>query len=182
MMRALVARVMPTIRWRMLVSLVLLAVTVEVGCVCAPAAAVAAPTLHITPNGPYHNGQIIRVSVGPNRFFKPYSRINILECADPKGKQSNLPKSDFTCDGNTIQGNTVLVRKNGSFTARGYQIFSLPNEATLGELASGQPVCNPKHPCVLYVGENQGDFTWPKEFSNPLTISTSSVTHKGSGN
>ena len=38
----------------------------------ATAGAVSPPTLTITPEGPYHNGQKISLSVGPNRFFKPY--------------------------------------------------------------------------------------------------------------
>ena len=135
-------------------------------------ASATAPALVITPKGPFHNGETIKISAGPNKFFRAFGRVNVLECADPGGKKSNLPKDDTTCDGNTIQGNTILVKKNGSFAENGYQLFVLPNP-TLGELANGQPVCNKKHPCVLYVGEDQSNFnTWPKEFSSPFTISS----------
>ncbi len=144
--------------------------------VTAPAAtagAVSPPTLTITPSGPYHNAQKISVSVGPNRFFKPYARVNIIECADPGGTSKNLPVNVDTCDGNTIQGNTILVQRNGSFSIHGYQLFALPNFATLGESPDTRPVCNQKHMCVLYVGQNQINFTAPKEFSAPFAIATS---------
>ena len=43
------------------------------------AGAVSAPALTITP-GPYHEGQLINVSVGPNRYFKPI-RASIFSSA-----------------------------------------------------------------------------------------------------
>ena len=134
------------------------------------AGAVAAPALTIT-QGPYHDGQRINVSVGPNHYFKPYSRINIIECADPGGKAKNLPASILACDGNTIQGNTILVQPNGSFSERGYQVYALPNASQLGETPDTRPVCNGKKACVLYVGQNQEKFSAPKIWSPPFTIS-----------
>ena len=132
-----------------------------------------APALNITP-GPYHNGQSINLSVGPNRFFTPYSRVNIIECADPGGKASNLPTSANACDGNTVQGTTVLVQSNGSFSEHGYQLYALPNASQLGEAPDTRPVCNQKKGCVLYIGQNQEKFTAPKIFSPPFWISKSS--------
>ncbi len=82
---------------------------------------------------------------------------------------ANLPKSDSTCDGNTIQGNTMLVAANGSASDQNYTIYLLPSPA-LGEQSNNQPVCNQTDPCVLYVGQNQNDFTAPKVFSTPFTI------------
>jgi len=140
------------------------------GAMALPSTAGAAlPAMTVTPSGPYRNGQTINISVGPNHFFKPYGRVNVIECADPGGTGNNLPKDENSCDGNTIQGNTILVKGNGSFSERGYVLFSLPNTA-LGELPDSQPVCNRKNICVLYVGENQSNFTWPKEFSRPFSI------------
>jgi hypothetical protein len=133
------------------------------------AGAASPPALHIS-KGPYHSGQLINLSVGPNGYYKPYSRINILECADPGGKMRNLPNSVSTCDGNTIEGNSILIAKDGSWSETGYQLFALPDVKSLGELANGQPVCNQRHSCVLYIGENQENFTWPKQFSAPFTI------------
>lgn len=136
------------------------------------AGAVAPPALTITP-GPYHNEQLINLSVGPNHFFKPYSRINIIECADPGGKAKNLPVSVDTCDGNTIQGVTILVQPNGSWYEHGYQLYALPNAPQLGETPDSQPVCNQKKSCVLYIGQNQEKFTAPKMFSAPFVIQKS---------
>ena len=138
----------------------------------APVGAAAAPHIQVT-TGPYHAGQRINVSVGANHFFKPYSKVNILECADPGGKKKNLPTSEATCDGNTIQADTILVAKNGSFSEHGYEIFALPNIRTLDELPSGEPVCSQKRWCVLYIGEDESTFTAPKEFSPPFTVGKS---------
>jgi hypothetical protein len=140
------------------------------------AGAVSAPAMKITP-GPYHNDQLISVSVGPNHYFKPYSAINILECADPGGKTKNLPLNVNACDGNTIQGNTILVQPNGSFSEHRYQLFALPNASELGERADTLPACSQKKTCVLYIGQNQENFTAPKIFSSPFTFSKSSSRH-----
>jgi hypothetical protein len=134
-----------------------------------PAGAATAPSLKIT-SGPYHNGQDISLSVGANRFYTPYSHVNVLECADAKGKKKNLPTSVDSCDGNTIQGNTILVQKNGSFSEQGYQLYALPNAAQLGETRDTRPVCSAKASCVLYIGQNQEKFTAPKIFSPPFDI------------
>jgi len=134
----------------------------------------ATPSLTVSPGSNLHSGQSVSVSVGPNGFFTPHSHVNILECADPGGKAANLPKDDSTCDGTTIQGDTVLVATDGSFSAPSYTVYSLPN-ATLGEQANGQPVCNATNPCVLYVGQNQNDFTAPKVFSAPFTVDPTAV-------
>jgi hypothetical protein len=146
-----------------LVAMVLCAVT------AGAAEAVTLPSLHMAA-GPFRNGEQINLSVGPNHYFKPYSRVVILECADPGGRSGNLPRSVASCDGNTIQGNSVLVNKDGSFSEQGYTLYTLPNRSQLGESADERPVCNATKQCVLYVGENQEDFTWPKVLSHPFTI------------
>jgi hypothetical protein len=134
-----------------------------------PAGAASPPTLHIT-KGPYRDGQLINVSVGPNHFYTAFTHINILECSDPGGIRQHLPTNVDTCDGNTIQPDTILVAKNGSWSIVGFQIFALPNIKSLGEEKNGQPVCNARKACVLYIGENQERFTWPKQFSPSFTI------------
>jgi hypothetical protein len=136
------------------------------------AAGTKSPTLSITQpfaSGSYRNGQTIRISVGPNRLYVPYSRIIIIECADPRGSKSQLPTNVDTCDGNTVQGDTVLVGKDGSFSETAYPMYQLPNPV-LGEQSNFQPVCNGTHKCVLYVGENQEDFSKPKLFSPPFSV------------
>jgi hypothetical protein len=136
------------------------------------AGAVTAPDLKITA-GPYHTGERINLSVGPNHFFTPYSRVNVLECADAGGKKNNLPINVSSCDGNTIQGNSILVQSDGSFSERGYQLFAVP-DASFGEGSDTSPVCNQKKMCVLYIGQNQESFTAPKMFSQAFTVSKSS--------
>lgn len=139
----------------------------------APGAASGAPpALHVSPTGNYHDGESLTVSVGPNGYFTPHSRVNIIECTDPGGLPSNLPKDITTCDGNTIQGNTILVGADGSFSQSNYPVYSLPS-STLGEQYNALPICNESNYCVLYVGQDQNDFTAPKVFSAPFLISPS---------
>jgi len=126
-------------------------------------------TITPDPSGGYVDGQTITVSVGANSRFAPNSSIKILQCSDPGGGTSGLPKSIANCDGNTIQGGTLVVAKDGSFTQKGYTVYRLPS-VQLAEVPSGVPVCNSTHPCVLYIGQNQEDFTKPKIFSAPFTV------------
>ncbi len=120
-------------------------------------------------SGPYHSGQTISLSVGPNKYFAPYARIIVIECADPGGQVANLPINENSCDGNTVQAGSILVNKNGSFSESRYTVDSLPNPI-LGESQYDEPVCNLTHQCVLYVGQDQSHFTAPKVFSAPFTV------------
>jgi hypothetical protein len=135
----------------------------------------APPAVSVSPHGNLNDGQNVSVSVGPNSYFTPHAGVNILECADPGGSAANLPKDITTCDGNTIQGSTILVAADGSFSVPTYPVYALPS-STLGEQANYKPICNQTNPCVLYVGQNQNDFTAPKVFSAPLTIAAGSGT------
>jgi hypothetical protein len=126
-------------------------------------------TISPAPSGGYVDGQTIGITVGPNHHFAPYSSIKILECADPGGGASGLPKSVKTCDGNTIQIGTVMVTRDGSFTERAYPIYQLPS-TQFAESPNGIPVCNSTHACVLYIGQNQEDFTKPKLLSASFTV------------
>jgi hypothetical protein len=96
----------------------------------------------------------------------------ILECADPGGSASNLPIDATACDGNTVQGGTVLVGAGGSFSLSNYTVYLLPSP-TLGEQSNYKPICNQSNYCVLYVGQDQNDFTAPKVFSAPFLIGPS---------
>ena len=122
--------------------------------------------------------QVIGVTVSANSTFTHGTGINILECADPGGTEANLPTSDATCDGNTIDGDNIIVAADGSFeevaggdggNLSGYTIYALPS-AVLAEQPDGQPVCNATNACVLYIGANQNDFTQPKVFSEPFYV------------
>lgn len=127
------------------------------------------PTLIITPGPrghPYANGTSVTITVGPNSMFAPNSRIEVIECAAAHG---TIPIDDTTCDGNTAQYGSVLVATNGSFQVPSYTLMALPT-TVLGENADQVPVCNATSECVLYIGENQNDFTQPKIFSAPFTV------------
>jgi hypothetical protein len=158
--------------------LALVAAAVAVGCFPGRGAA-ATPVVTVTPtsgapaSGSFQDGEIVTVTVTDNSVFTPGSKVNILECADPQGTSANLPKSISTCDGDTIQGDTVLVKPGGAASETDYTVYQLPS-ATLGERPDGQPVCNATNQCVLYVGQNQNDFTQPKVFSSPFTVTSGS--------
>jgi hypothetical protein len=132
--------------------------------------AAGAPAVTITP-GPYRDGELINLSVGPNHYFTKYANINIVQCADPGGTAANLPRSSASCDGNTAQGPSVLVNSDGSFSFHGYEIWALPNESQLDEASDSRPVCNSTHMCVLYIGQDTNIWTKPKIFSPPFTVS-----------
>jgi hypothetical protein len=131
------------------------------------------PILDVSPGGNLSDGQTITVAVGANGYFTPHAGVKILECADPGGTQGNLPKDDSTCDGNTIQGISILIGSDGRFSDTTYQVYMLPSQ-TLGEQSNFKPICNQTNDCVLYVGQNQNDFTAPKVFSAPFLISPGS--------
>lgn len=166
--------------------LVLVACMAASAAVAAPnaAAAAAPPALNVSPHGNYSDGQTISVGVGPNSYFTPHRRVNVIECADPGGSAAHLPTDITTCDGNTIQGGSVLVGNDGSFSLSGYPVYLLPSP-TLGEQPNFTPICNQTNYCVLYVGQDQNDFTAPKVFSSPFLItpsaSGSATTGSGAG-
>ena len=127
----------------------------------------------------YTDQQIVQVSAPANTTFTAGQSLNILECADPGGTVGNLPTSDSTCDGNTIDGDNIVVASGGSFNDQagvagnsGYQLYLLPS-AALSEGSSGQPKCDATDACVLYIGTNQNDFTQPHVFSAPFYMAAS---------
>jgi hypothetical protein len=146
-------------------------------------AGAATPTVTITPaptGGMYSDQESVSVSVGPNSLFNPYSKVVIIECADPLGTAANLPTSFSSCDGDTRQSDTVLVQPDGSFSESNYELFAVPN-AVLEEQANWTPVCNKTHECVLYVGEDFNDFSKPKIFSKPFLFTSDPATIGGGG-
>jgi Putative Ig domain len=131
------------------------------------------------PIGAYHtgafsSGQTIEVQVPANSVLQSGHSVNILECSDPGGQPANDPSSDAVCDGNTIQGNTVLVNPDGSVNYDSYTVYALPDSQNLGEPPSNTPVCNSTNYCVLYIGEDQNDFTQPYVLSEPFLVSPNS--------
>lgn len=125
----------------------------------------ATPTVTLTPSSNLYDQQTIEVSVGANTLFAPNSSIKILEC------QAGAT-SDAQCDGNTQNADSVIVGADGSFDYKSYTLYQLPS-SLLGEPSTNNPKCDATHQCVLYVGENQNDFTQPKLFSATFTIASS---------
>jgi hypothetical protein len=134
----------------------------------------AVPGESFTAGAPFASGQSIDVTIPANSDLQPGNKVNILECGDPGGSLGNLPTDITGCDGKTVQGDTVLVQSNGSVSYDGYSVFALPNVASLGESPTDAPACDLSNECVLYVGENQNDFTAPHVFSQPFYVAPES--------
>lgn len=134
----------------------------------------ALPGESYTPGAPFASGQTIDVTIPANSDLQPGNKVNILECGDPGGTVANLPTDITGCDGKTVQGDTVLVQSNGSVSYDSYSVFALPNGPSLGESSTDAPACNLTNECVLYVGENQNDFTAPHVFSQPFYVAPES--------
>src|ERR1700722_11724654 len=141
-----------------------------------------------TANTPYASGQMINVVVPANSLFLPTSGVNILECSAPDGV---LPPQPQDCDGNTIQTSKILPASDGSINLQTqgdglYEVFALPDSISLGEGPSNEVTCGDTAAteCVLYIGNNQGDFSHPHIFSQPFSVSanaTDSGTPAGDG-
>jgi Bacterial Ig-like domain (group 1) len=128
---------------------------------------------------PFSSDQQINVVVPANSLFIHTSPVNIVECAAANGVLPTLPQE---CDGNTIQGPTILPGPDGSINLESqryglYQVFALPDTMILGENASDAVTCGntAATECVLYIGENQGDFTQPHVFSQPFYVNDSAT-------
>jgi hypothetical protein len=131
-----------------------------------------------THGAPFSSGQTIQVDIPANTVFAPGAGINVLECG--LGTGGALPTSPSQCDGNTIQGSTITACNSscsagaGSFDYTQYTIYALPDSISLGETSDHTPVCNVSNPCVLYIGENQNDFTQPHVWSQTFVVKPTS--------
>jgi hypothetical protein len=126
----------------------------------------------VTAGTPFSSGQTINIVIPANSAFASpdnTSAIEILECSAPNGV---IPTLTTACDGNTVQGPTVTANANGSFTLTGYSVYALPDSVSLGE-GSGGPVCGNTlaTECILYIGNNQNNFTAPHLWSQGFFIS-----------
>ncbi len=147
------------------------------------------PQAGFTAGIPFASGQLINVTVPANETFSSddglnnnTEKINVLECSAPNGV---VPTNTSACDGNTIQGNTILPASDGSFTYDDFPIYALPDAFSLGESPGGVACGNTAATeCILYIGNNQADFTQPHLWSTPFYIapnSTDSGTPAGDG-
>jgi hypothetical protein len=134
----------------------------------------AAATGSFTVGIPFASGQNINVVIPANSDFAAPNNtkaVNVVECSAPNGV---IPTQTAACDGNTIQLQTILPSADGSFTYSNYTVYALPDSTTLGE-QSGGPACGQTAPteCILYIGNNQLDFTQPHFWSQPFFIAPS---------
>ena len=123
---------------------------------------------------PFSSGQNVNVVVPANETFSAddglnnnNSGINIVECSAPNGV---LPTNTAACDGNTIVAG-ILPNLDGSFSESNFTLYALPDSISLGEGSSGTPCGQTAATeCILYIGNNQGDFTQPHLWSAPFYI------------
>ena len=129
-----------------------------------------------TPGTPFSSGQVISVVVPANSAFAgSNSNINVVECSAPNGV---IPTDPSNCDGNTIQGDTILPNADGSFSYSSYTVYALPD---LNFESTGGPVCGntAATECVLYIGNNQNDFTQPHVWSQAFKTNSNGGSDAG---
>jgi hypothetical protein len=134
------------------------------------------PVGTVTADTPFSSGQDINVVVPANSILPVHAAVFILECEAPGGVD---PTDTSACDGNTVQGNTVLPASDGSINLQTqkyglYPVYALPDQVTFNENPSGYPDCNLTTECVLYIGDDQSDFTQPHFWSEPFYVAPNS--------
>src|SRR5580704_12406610 len=131
----------------------------------------AQPQSPFTAGIPFSSGQHVNLVIPANSAFAApdnTNSVNVVECAAPNGV---VPMQTAACDNNTIQGGSITPNSDGSFTYTGYPAYALPDSVTLLE-GSGGPNCGQTAAteCILYIGNNQLDFTQPHLWSAPFFI------------
>ena len=129
-----------------------------------------APQVGAVANTPFSSGQLVNVVIPANTDLPRTANVNLVECSAPGGV---VPTSPSACDGNTIQGPSIHPRSDGSLdlhaqTATYYSVYALPNLNSLGETSG--PACDLTNPCMLYIGDNQNDFTAPHYWSPAFSV------------
>jgi hypothetical protein len=106
-------------------------------------------------------------------FTSTTASIFVLECAAPNGVS---PTQISACDGNTISPDPINANSDGSINYAAsegslYTLYSLPSSVVDNGSTSG-PVCGSTSAteCILYIGQNQGDFTAPHVWSQPFYV------------
>jgi hypothetical protein len=132
----------------------------------------AVPIGTITPGTPFSSGQAIDVVIPANSIFSPTQNILIVECSAPNGVIPTLPSA---CNGDTINGPSIEPNADGSIdfqaaTGSLYQVFATPDPA-IGDTPTS-PACGETAAteCILYIGNNQNDFTKAHVWSQPFFI------------
>ncbi len=112
----------------------------------------------------------VEVQVPANSTLVDGVSVKILECGDADGLADDLPTSAAGCDGLTVNtGKNVNEGSDGSVDKTNYVVHALPLSS---ESPTSTPVCTATSACVLYIGENQNDFSRPFVFSQPFFVSS----------
>jgi hypothetical protein len=115
-------------------------------------------------------GESVAVKVPKNSILQPGFRADILMCSDPGAKPSHLPANDSSCDGLTLNtGRTLDIGTTGTVDKEDYLIYKLPLKI---EPPDSIPKCNGNNACVLYVGQDQNNFTRPHVWSTAFYVGT----------
>jgi hypothetical protein len=129
----------------------------------------------VTAGAPFSSGQQIDIVIPANSLFVSTTSLNVVECSAPNGV---IPTSPSACDGNTIQGQSLFSASDGSVdfqsdTGSLYPVYATP-DSNLGDTTSG-PKCGntAATECILYVGDNQNDFTANHVWSSPFFVAAS---------
>ena len=151
-------------------------ITVHSGGPNPPAMLTATPTgLGATPVTlpEYIDDETLRVSASG---FDPGAAVFVEECQEPEALAANLPATDASCDGNTL-ATQLSDSVSGNLSNLQVTLYSLPS-TELGETSTAGATCDLTDPCVLYIGQSQGDiaegpgtwYTWSSPFwIQPLT-------------
>jgi len=126
----------------------------------------ASPSARAIPATGLSDGQVITVTASG---LDPFTYVEVEECA---GTLSAPPRSVSSCEGLTLDGSGSTDRQGNyknyptdpTDATRGFTVHVIPDKLV--------PVsgirCDETHACVLYVGEQDTDFTRPHAF---VTIS-----------
>ena len=145
--------------------LALACVVVTVAGTSVPALAITGPTATVTPATGVADGQTVTVSASG---LPPNRTIQVEECA---GTVDNPPTDNTSCDGVTLDSSTD-TDASGAYANSGYTVYTRPSSL----LASPATItCDAGHPCVLYVGVDQNNFSSAHAFAT-LTFSDTVTT------
>jgi Neocarzinostatin family len=132
-----------------------------------PGAALATvgPIAAVAPTTGLADGQTVTVSASG---LPANHAIQVEECA---GTVDNPPPDNSACDGVTLDSSTDSDGQGG-YANDSYTVYTRPSSL----LSSPATItCDAGHPCVLYVGVDQNNFSSPHAFA-PLTFSDTVTT------
>jgi hypothetical protein len=157
---------------RVVVSAAVVVVVVGLSFGAGSPAVAAGPTATATPNTRVTDQQVVTLT---GAGFDPHVLIEVQECA---GTQSAPPVSDNSCNGNTTNalgytdgsGRYVNEPNDPSQNTSGFTVYALPDTA----LHPSAIKCDATHPCVLFVGEQESDWSKPHAWVG-ITFSSATV-------